>query len=181
MLRLALLLALVLSPALRAQLDTRYRTPSPALAALVSAPLTPLVVLSPDHSRLLLLARSELPTIAQLAQPELRLAGLRIDPAANSASRAVTYTGLELIPIAGIPGQRIGGLPTDVRIAHHQWSPSGKYLAFSVLRGDGLELWLADVATAKARALTPPVLNGVFGEPFAWFDDATLVIRRVPA
>jgi dipeptidyl aminopeptidase/acylaminoacyl peptidase len=180
MLRLALLLAFVLAPALRAQLDTPYRTPSAPLAALVNAPLTPAVVLSPDRTRLLLLARAELPPLAELAQPELRLAGLRLDPATNSTSRAVTYTGLALQPIAGGAAQPIAGLPAGARIAHYQWSRTAKHLAFSLLRDTGLELWLADPATARARALTPPVLNGVFGEPFTWLYDSTLVIRRVP-
>ncbi|MEY2879933.1 MAG: hypothetical protein RLZZ15_2313 [Verrucomicrobiota bacterium] len=181
MFRRAFLLALALAPLLRAQVDTPYRTPSPALAALVDAPLTPFVVLSPDRSRLLRLERAELPTIAELAQPELRLAGLRIDPVTNNASRAATYTGLVLQPIAGGAEQRITGLPAGARIAHYQWSRSGKHLAFTLLRATGLELWLAEVATGKARALTGPVLNGVYNDPVAWLDEATLVIRRIPA
>jgi dipeptidyl aminopeptidase/acylaminoacyl peptidase len=180
-LRFVALLAMALGPALRAQLDTPYRTPSPPIAALVDAPLTPLVALSPDRTRLLLLGRAELPTVAELAQPELRLAGLRINPATNAASRTATYTGLALQPIAGGAEQRVTGLPPGARIAHFEWSRSGKFLAFSVLRDSGLELWLADAATATARALTPPVLNSVLGEPFVWLDESTLVIRRVPA
>lgn len=181
MFRRALLLALVLASLGRAQVDTPYRTPSAPLAALVNAPLTPFVVLSPDRSRLLLLERAESPAIAELAQPELRLAGLRIDPAINSASRAAAYTGLVLKSVADGVEQRIAGLPADARIPHYQWSRTGKFLAFSVARPKGLELWVADVSTGRARALTPPVLNGVFGEPFAWLDDETMVVRRVAA
>ncbi|MBI5769724.1 MAG: S9 family peptidase [Verrucomicrobia bacterium] len=181
MLRRAFLLVLVLAPLGRAQVETPYRTPSAPLAALVNAPLTPFVVLNPDRSRLLLLERAESPGLAELAQPELRLAGLRIDPAINSASRAAAYTGLVLQSVADGTEQRITGLPADARVPHYQWSRNGKFLAFTVARPKGLELWVAEVATARARALTPPVLNGVFGEPLAWLDDETLIVRRVPA
>jgi hypothetical protein len=54
-------LALVasLAPA-RAEEAPVFRRPSPALAALVDAPLAPTVVLSPDRSRLLLLDKDRL-------------------------------------------------------------------------------------------------------------------------
>jgi dipeptidyl aminopeptidase/acylaminoacyl peptidase len=181
MIRHLFFLALAVGPLLRAQVDTPYRTPSAPLAALVNAPLTPFVVLSPDRTRLLLLERAEAPGIAELAQPELRIAGLRLDPATNTASRAASYIGLVLKSAADGTEQRITGLPAEARIPHYQWSRTGKFLAFSLVRATGLELWVAEVATAKARALTPPVLNGVFGEPFAWLDDETLVVRRLPA
>ena len=64
--RLLLALVFLFSALLRAQTDTPYRTPSPALAALVTAPPTPFVVLSPDRTRLLLLERAESPIIIYL-------------------------------------------------------------------------------------------------------------------
>lgn len=180
-LRLALFFTLVLAPALRAQDDTPYRSPSPALAAIVDAPLTPLISLSPDRQSLILMERADAPTVADLAQPELRLAGLRIDPVLTAPSRMSTITGLVLKPISGGPERRIAGLPADARIASTSWSRDGNFLALSVVRTTGLELWLADLATARARQLTGPVLNSVLGEAFAWVDHSTLVIRRVPA
>ena len=175
------LLALVLTSALRAQDASPYRTPSPALAALVDAPPTPAVILSPDRQLLLLLERSDAPSIAELAEPELRLAGLRINPATNGPSRGLTYTALALKPVAGGAERRIAGLPAGARIADYEWSRDSRHLAFTLVRADGIELWLADAATAQARRLTGPILNAVFGEPMVWLDEKTLVIRRVPA
>ena len=77
-----LALAPLLVPFLSAA-DPGYRTPSAPLAAIVDAPSSPVAVLSPDRTRLLLLDRPEAPSIAELAQPELKLAGLRINPATN--------------------------------------------------------------------------------------------------
>ena len=158
-----------------------YRTPSPALAAIVDAPLPPAAVLSPDRKWLLLLDRPDAPSIAELAQPELRLAGLRVNPVTNGPSRALHYTGLSLQPIAGGSARRIAGLPPGARIADYEWSRDGRHLAFSVVAAAGLELWLASADNATARRLTGPILNAVLGDPLAWLDDATLLIRRVPS
>ena len=172
--------ALAFSP-LAAQIDPAFQKPSPALAALVDAPLTPLVTLSPDRQTLLLLDRDSLPALAELARPELRLAGIRLDPATNGPSRATTYTGISFQPITGGPARRVTGLPADAQIAHSTFSRDSRHLAFTLVRDTGLELWLADVPTAQARRLTAPILNAVFGEPFAWLDAATLVLTHVPA
>jgi dipeptidyl aminopeptidase/acylaminoacyl peptidase len=175
------LLALVVFLAPFAALSAEgYRTPSPALAAIVDAPLPPAAMLSPDRKWLLLLDRPDAPSIAELAQPELRLAGLRVNPATNGPSRATHSTGLALQPIAGGAARRIAGLPAGVRIANVEWSRDAQHLAFVVVTDRGLELWLASADTAAARRLTGPILNAMLGDPLAWLDDATLLIRRVP-
>jgi dipeptidyl aminopeptidase/acylaminoacyl peptidase len=157
-----------------------YRAPSPALAAIVDAPLPPAAVLSPDRKWLLLLDRPDAPSLAELAQPELRLAGVRVNPATNGPSRAVPSTGLALQPLDGGAPRRIAGLPAGARLTDPLWSRDGRHVAFAVVTGTGLELWLAPVATAAARRLTGPMLNAMLGDPFAWLDAATLLIRRVP-
>ena len=179
--RFALLFILALTAALPAQTDTAYRSPSPALAALVDAPAAPGVSVSPDRNTLLILERTEAPSIAELSQPELRLAGLRFNPVVNAPSRAFTYTGLLLKSVAGGAERRIADLPPGVRIVHYAWSPGSRHVALALLRPAGLELWLADAITAKARRLTPPVLNAVLGDPFVWLDATTLALLRVPA
>lgn len=165
---------------LLAAADAVYRTPSAPLAALVDAPLAPTAVLSPDRSRLLLLDRPGAPSLAELAQPELKLAGLRINPATNTRSRETHFTGLTLQPIDGGPAQRVTGLPDGARLGDYEWNRDGRHLALTLVSERGVELWVVDLATATARRLTGPVLNGAFGEPIVWLDAATLLVRRVP-
>ena len=180
--RLALLFTVAFAPALRAQTDSAYRQPSPALAALVDAPSAPAVSLSPDRQHLLLLARTETPSLAELAQPELRLAGIRLDPANHAPSRALTYTALTLQPVSGAAGRPVTGLPAGVRIAHYAWSPDARHIALSLLRDSQLDLWLVDTASAVARPLVPDLrLNAVLETPFVWLDDTSLALLRVPA
>src|SRR6202451_1412962 len=73
--------------AVEAQTSLKYQEPPKAMIDLVDARLTPYVEVSPGDGvsgRWLLIEEiSGLPSIADLAQPELRLAGLRFNPKTN--------------------------------------------------------------------------------------------------
>src|SRR5690242_18377536 len=83
-----------------AQDNITYQKPPQAIVDLLEAPPTPQVVLSPEPasgSRTLLIEQpGGLLTIADLAQPELRLAGLRFNPRTNGPSRLPYMIGLKL-------------------------------------------------------------------------------------
>ena len=175
-----LLLTATLAPVLPAQTESGFKLPTAALAALVDAPLTPAVSLSPDKSTLLLLERSALPPLTELAQPELRLAGLRLNPAANGPSREPYTIGLVLKPLAGGAERRITGLPAGARLNHVSWSRDNRHLAFTVTLETSIELWAADTATATARRLTARPLNLTTETP-GWLDAATLIVPFIPA
>ena len=57
--------------------DTKYQLPAPELQALVDAPRGPEFSLGPRNRTALLLNVPRLPSISELSQPELKLAGLR--------------------------------------------------------------------------------------------------------
>jgi dipeptidyl aminopeptidase/acylaminoacyl peptidase len=180
-LRLFVTVALATAAFFHRNVRAEYRVPTPALASIVDAPLPPVPVLSPDRRFLLLLDRPEAPSIGELAQPELRLAGLRINPATNGPSRSLFFTRLTLKAFADRSERVVSGLPSAVRIGDYEWSRDSRHLALTVICENGIELWLVDVATAVARRLTAPILNAVLGEPIGWIDDSTLIVRRVPA
>src|ERR1019366_9451002 len=79
---------LVAVPWLQAQqspsTELKYQVPPEVMVKLVDAPPTPTISLSPAQGegprRILIQQSSSLPTIADLAEPELRLAGLRFNP-----------------------------------------------------------------------------------------------------
>lgn len=178
----ALILVLLLGLAAGAHAQDGYQTPPPELARLVDAPATPVLSLSPDRAHYALMTPSELPTIADLAQEELRLAGLRINPRTNAPSRSGYYTALSLHRLDDAAERPVTGLPADARIGEVRWAPGGSALAFTLERDDRLELWVADVATGAARRLFDGALNGVAGASYAWHPDGDrLLARRIPA
>jgi hypothetical protein len=67
--------------------QTTYQTPPKAIADLVNAPITPSVSFSKNGDWMMLLERADNPSIEELSQPELRIAGLRINPATSGPSR----------------------------------------------------------------------------------------------
>lgn len=172
----------VVLPAATAAQDG-YRQPPVPIPQILDAERTPVVSVSPDRTTLLLLERVEMPSIGELAAPEARLAGLRIDPKANAQSRATTYKGLRLLRVSGgaaNPERRIP-LPAGARVGNITWARDGGRVAFTLASDTGLTLWLADVGSASVRELTPGRLNGAMGAPCSWIDAARMICRMVPA
>ncbi len=164
-----------------AQAPEAYQVPAAGLAALVDAPVTPAVSLSPDQSVMLLMERPALPSIAEVSAPELRLAGIRINPRTNGPSRARPYTDLELRTLDG-ESRRILGLPAGASIRNVSWAPDGRHVAFTHDADGRIELWVAEVETARARRLLDTPVNDVyFGSPYEWVSDGrTLIVRAIP-
>ena len=92
-------LGLVLVAPLVAQ--EAYRTPPRVVVDALDAPFQPAVSVSPDRTMLALAVRAPMPTIAELAEPMLRLAGQRINPRTNGPHRGISYTALSLTRIDG--------------------------------------------------------------------------------
>ncbi|HXH06298.1 MAG TPA: prolyl oligopeptidase family serine peptidase [Vicinamibacterales bacterium] len=158
----------------------RYRMPPQPIVDILEAEPLPQVAVSPDGRTLALLRRRSMPPIAELAEPMLRLAGHRINPAISGPHRLPGLVGLAFKPIDG-GAERAVALPAGARLLPIGFSPDGRRLAFGLVRPNGIELWVADPATAQARALTGPSLNATFGRPCDWLDSGTeLVCAFVP-
>ncbi|MBC7922048.1 MAG: PD40 domain-containing protein, partial [Ferruginibacter sp.] len=168
-----------------AQDNPTYQTPPQAIAALIDAPATPRVSVSSDGKWMLLMEVQDLSSIADLAQPELRIAGLRLNPRTNGPSRTSYSTSMKLKRLDNGQEFAVRGLPAQPKISGVSWSPDNAKIAFAHTRDDDtsgkIELWTVDVAAATARRLTDAPLNAVFVSPYEWFPDSqTLLIRTVP-
>jgi hypothetical protein len=64
--------------------DDVYRKPPREILAVLNAPTTPEAVVSPAGTEMLLIERILYPRISDLAQPMLRIAGVRINPKNNA-------------------------------------------------------------------------------------------------
>lgn len=166
----------------------QYQLPSAPLQAIVDAARAPQMSLSPHRDLLTMVATPALPSIVEVAQPELKLAGLRINPRTYSPSRFSFGSSLSLLDIASGQELAISGLPQPLRLANSAWSPDQRHLAFTHIslgeQGGGaqVELWLVDVATRAARRLMPAPLMHVHGSGFGWRPDGSgLLVQLKPA
>jgi dipeptidyl aminopeptidase/acylaminoacyl peptidase len=157
-----------------------YQMPPKAIADLVDAPPTPSMDFSPDNQWMLIMDHPSLPSIEEVSQPELRIAGIRINPRTNGPSRARYYTKLTLKNIRD--GKQIAiELPENAQISNIRWSPNGEFIAFTLTKVQGIELWLAEVSSGKAKKLLDSYVNDTYGGPFFWVsDNQTLICLTVP-
>jgi len=183
-----IVLALTCLPAM-AQTAVTYQKPPAAIERLLNAPPTPIARISPDRSTLLIEQSATFPTIADVAAPRYRLAGLRFNPATNGPSRGQYSVSLALQPVKGGAAVPVTGVPAKLKASDVTWSPDSRHLAF-VQRNDktatttaGLQLWIVDVATHAAHPIAGLRLNAVLGRtPCEWMPDSTaLLCKIVPA
>ena len=155
-----------------------YKMPPKAIADLVDAPGTPGVSVSPNKKHILILERASLPTIEELSQPELRLAGLRINPATNGRSRTRYYTGMIIQDMGSGKQKRVKGLPKNGRILNVSWSPNAKHIAMTVTHDAQINLYLVKAASGRASLLLKAPLNAIYGSPFSWLSDSKSILAK---
>lgn len=174
-----LLVALILCVPL--SLYGQYQMPPKAIADVVDAPPSPQASVSPDGNWLVLMQQPPLLTIADLSQPELKLAGVRFNPETHDQPRQMYSTSLTLMKVIGGQSRPAGGLPPSARIRFVTWSPDSQHIAFTLSRG-GVELWVADVATGNARRLSNLLINqSLPRRPYEWMPDSRSIVARTVA
>ena len=179
MIRKILFTALLAVTALaaNAQDGNRYQLPPEAIVSMVDAPQTPAVLLSPDNKTILLLHRRGLPTIADLSQPEMRLAGIRFDPSTNGQSRGQGVSMITVMNVDGTGMRDLTGLPDDPELGGVTWSYDSKRIAFTNTTLSTIELWVADIETMSVNKIDEG-LNGIFRRSISWLPDGSLLYLR---
>ncbi|MCB0687616.1 MAG: S9 family peptidase [Saprospiraceae bacterium] len=158
-----------------------YQSPPQVILDLVDAPNTPAVSLSPDKNFILLIDVPSLPPIEEVAEEELRIGGLRINPRTNGSSRASTFKGLAIKNISNAEEKRISGLPDKPRLENFSWSPDGQYIACTHTTEKDLELWVVDVSAYAAKKVCSGLNDAVYGLPYTWMGTRPmLLVKLVP-
>lgn len=161
-----------------AQQNMTYQTPPKVIADLVNAAPTPNVSLSPDNQWMLLLILPGLPSIEEVSQPELRIAGIRINPRTNGSSRSSSFENLKLKSVATGKESDIKGLPQNAQMEEVRWSADGSKIAFINSVENGIELWTIDVATATAKKQTNAIINDAAGSAYEWLPDGKTILYK---
>jgi len=166
-----------------AQANLSYQSPDPIIQSLIDAPPTPGAYISPNGKFLLMAARPSMPSIEEVAQEELRLAGIRIQPRTNGSSRSSYFNDFSLRDLADNRDYTISGLPKNPRFENITWSSDGSKIAFTQTLNNGIELWLIDVEKRTAKRLTEARINDAMnGLPYRWFQNGKyLIAKLIPA
>ena len=180
MLARRLLLAAVFSGSLAAPAfadATRYRTPVPAIEAVLKAPPIPVVVVAPNRAVIAIETPLRYPPVADLARPMLRLAGLRIDPVTNGIHHAPAMSSLAFERVSDGHVTRVA-LPAGAHLTALRFSPDGSRFAVTNATAHGTELWLGTTAAGHAARVGNIFVNDVFGNAVRWLPDGAHVAVR---
>jgi hypothetical protein len=160
--------------------QTGYKKPPKEVLDILNAPVTPSASVSPTRDNMILATGLRYPPLADLAQPMLRLAGRRINPAANSPHRYQYSVALTLKRLSDGSEIKID-VPPNAKISGLDWSGDGKHFAFLNGTANRVELWVGDTATGKIRNLKDLAVNSVMNNALTWMPDSrTLLVQLVP-
>jgi len=138
-----------------------YQKPPKVILDLLNSPGEPALVLSPTRDYALQGRPVRYPPIAELAQPMLRLAGMRINPKTNGLHNATFNSTLTLRKLPEGTEIKIM-LPPDPKLSTGRWSPDGKHFAFTNTTANSIELWVGDT-TGAAHKIANVHVNEVMG------------------
>ncbi|MEL6534842.1 MAG: S9 family peptidase, partial [Bacteroidota bacterium] len=174
----------LLSSAVWAQEAPKYESPPKVLADFVTAKTTPSAVLNESGSYMALLERSPSPSIAELSQPEVRLAGLRIRTGNSTNLYTRYYQGISVVNTGNAEKVFGANMPVDNPILSTSWVSESQILA-AVLRDEGIVPVLIQPDNQQNDILTPDAnlrLNmAQSGSPWFLGHDGKLVMRTIPA
>ena len=180
----AILFFLVINTAATAQLqknsdsdDGGYKMPPKDITDMLLAKPTPNVSVDDKGMWMLFTESNSYRSVEELAKPELRIAGLRINPENYAPSRQNFINNLFLKNISTGKEYKITGLPSSMSAANVSWSPNDKKMAFTNTTKDRVDLYVIDVATQKATKVNKAPLNVLGSVSYQWYDDNTLLYR----
>jgi dipeptidyl aminopeptidase/acylaminoacyl peptidase len=183
-------LAMVLVvPGLLVADDFVYQKPDKVIADVLNAAPTPQVSVSPSRDYVVFMQSVRYPSIVEVAQPMLRLAGIRIDTNTNGMHLAQLFKSFIVKRVSD--GSEVAfQAPVNANMSAPEWSPDGKTFAFTNTTGKGIDLWITTTATGQSHQIPGVQINGVrpfgnlngIGGTMQWMGDSrTIIARLIPA
>jgi dipeptidyl aminopeptidase/acylaminoacyl peptidase len=163
--------------------DFPYHQPPKPVSDVLNAPASPTVSVSPQRDYAVFLQPVRYPPVSEVAQPMLRLAGIRIDVNTNGLHLAPYSVSFTMKKLPGGEDVHVV-LPQNPKLGAPVWSPDGKQFAFTNTTAHGIELWITTSATGETRRIAGVSVNAarIGGVPIQWLgDNRTLIVSMVPA
>ena len=160
--------------------QSSYQHPPKEILDVLDAPALPIAYVNPTGNAMLLGTPLRYPPISDLAEPLLRLAGVRINPRNNGVHGSFYFVAYSLKKLPDGPEAAIQ-LPAGARATTPRWNSSGSMFAFANITETNVELWILDVATATVKRIDGVSLDPVLAYTLSWLpDQKTLLVKTVP-
>ena len=155
-----------------------WKSPDKDILKILHAPQLPRESISPPKTHMILIDPIIYPTLSELAEPMLKLAGTRVNPKNNyyhgrhggSSPRILTIKDGETIQL---------NIPADGEVISTSWTVDGQRFALSVGFKDRVELWLGDIS-GYVEKVPGMILNPLMDRAVKWFpDQEKILVRRI--
>ncbi|MES2779304.1 MAG: prolyl oligopeptidase family serine peptidase [Bacteroidota bacterium] len=155
--------------------QTNYQLPPSEILALADVKTPPQNIISKNNTYLMMLERPLYKSVEELAEPELKLGGLRMNPLNFNVSRSTYYTSMVIQKISDGKPITLHHLPSPLKAQYIQFSPNETYCSFVQVGKATLSLWIINLATGDASELIAEGLNATMGGPYGWSNDEVFI------
>ncbi len=164
---------------------TGYQKPPKEIAEAINQALPPVISVSPAKDYAVLMEGPAHPSIAELAEPMARLAGLRIDTRTNGRHLERHFSHFSLVKLPEGKALKVMLPPGPCKLSAPIWSPDGRHFAFTNTTANGIELWVAESGNGQSHKIAGVQINGTLSGPgrnvVEWLsDNRTMLARLVP-
>jgi dipeptidyl aminopeptidase/acylaminoacyl peptidase len=163
-----------------------YDKPPQHILDVLHAPAPPRPMLSPTRTSVLLVSWVQYPPMTQVAEPYLKLAGVRVEPRTRRKHDTPGGYGVapcaQTLSIVDIATRRETpiALPAGGCADGFTWATDGTKFAFRNTTRDAVELWTGTRA-GSTRRVGNAQLNPMLGSSHQWAADGrTLLVKLIP-
>ena len=164
---------------------SNYDKPPQNVLDAMLAPSPPMPLANAAGDTLLMVSWVDYPPMTRVAEPFIRLGGLRLEP--RTRARHDTPGGYQIAPCMRELAIVTVATGTETRVqlprgcaSTVMWSADNKHFAFRNV-ADSVELWLGDAANGQVHAVPNVRLNPMLGWTAQWTpDQKSLLVKLVP-
>lgn len=172
-----LVLMIVFSVHLTAQDNSSYQLPPKVIADLLLAAPTPAISVSGNAKYMLVMERNSYPAVEELGQPELKIAGIRINPLNASLTRQTYINRISVKLVGADKNLEIKGLPANLSALNPTWNPSENKIAFFNVLSNSVDVYVIDITALTCKKINTASANLVLGNTLTWMDDVNVLYK----
>ena len=156
-----------------------YQRPPEAIADLVNLKPDPLMLFGPDRDYIIIADRPMYPSIDELREQKVKLAGRQINPNNFTPYGSRGFFNPRLRRVSESTDRAFNGLPAGAMFRYFSWSPDGSRIAFCEVTEKGLQLWTADRATLTCQRIgSNDINNSLGGVPYDFLGNDRFLVKR---